>query len=67
MVFESVVERAVDAHGARNGVVCHRARDTAARSFIDLVDSTGMDCSVYFYLIVFENCFLSILQPKTAH
>ena len=43
MVFESIVERAVDSHCTCDGVVSHCALNTSARGFVHFIDSTHIN------------------------
>ena len=40
MIFEGVIQRAVDAHCARGGIIRDSSCHTAARGFVHLIDST---------------------------
>ena len=62
MVFEIVVERAIDAHGARSGVVGHCARDGAAGGLIYFVDSTHVNGLAVIWLDLFHEIAIAIID-----
>ena len=63
MVFESIVERAVDAHGACDGVVGHGALNTSARSFVYFIDSTHVNCLAIIWLDFLHQIAIAIPSP----
>ena len=64
MVFEGVVERAVDSHRARGWVVGHGASHRATRGFVHFVDSTYVNGLAIIRLDFLDEIAIPVIDER---